>query len=101
MGVFRPFSWTPDTLAPAGASAAGVITRPTHTPLVYQARIANPSSSWMYVRFGTSPLTGGNAATTGDMPIAPGSVEVFSLTGHTHWAAYGNGTISLNAGEGA
>ncbi len=98
MLVFSPFSWTPDTLTPANNSAGGAITLPAGMQnRTYQFRVANPSSGWMYVKFGA----GAQTATPANFPIAPGSVEVFSLSGPQNWAVFGNGTIHGSAGDGA
>jgi hypothetical protein len=70
-----------------------------------QTRIANQGSAWVWIAAGDSTIT----ATTGNIPIAPGSVEVLTFdrpggtTGELYIAAIAAGTtglISFTSGGG-
>lgn len=64
-------------------------------------RIYNAANVMCFVRFGRGS---GTAAVTTDMPIAPGSVEVFKKGRSDYVAAItasGSGTVYITAGDGA
>jgi hypothetical protein len=75
------------------------LNRPT-APMGADVRLYNAGAVAVFVMFGASDV----AATTGNMPLAPGSVEVFALPpSATHLAAItatGTATVYATAGVG-
>lgn len=68
---------------------------------VVTVRVFNSSSGIVFIRFADQPDP---VATTSDLPIAPNSVEAFSLRGARYVAAVtasGTGTVYFTDGEGA
>ena len=68
-----------------------------------QIRVANTAATWAYVNFG--PLATVAAATVAaSIPVAPGSVEVFTVdplvTAATVILASGTGNVIFTRGEG-
>ena len=68
-----------------------------------QIRVANLSSGWGYVNFGLNTNLAAATVATG-LPIAPGSVEVFSVSPEVNAASVimgtAAGTVIFTRGEG-
>lgn len=95
--VFSP--QVTSTVTAGSGAAVNVSLKSSGSPC--SVRIANPTGNQiMYVKFGVST----DAATTSDMPILPGSIEVFQMqSNQTHLSAISAGassTLYLTVGRG-
>ncbi len=93
--------FTPIQGATVSISATSVNAQGTLTFNSAQARIANTGTNVAFVRWGATAQT----ATTADMPILPGTVEVFSKDpSHLNFAAIcasgETATVRVTPGEG-
>jgi len=68
-----------------------------------QIRVSNTSTSWGYINFGLNSNLAAATVATG-LPIAPGSVEVFSVSPEVNSASVimgtAAGTVIFTRGEG-
>lgn len=101
--AFEAFGIGTASVTATTASAATALTIPTQSgavPRKMQVRVYNAGGATVFVLFGTSGAT----ATTGNMPVPSGAVEVFSVPeGTTHAATItssGTGTIYFTTGLG-
>jgi len=100
MTPFLPDKAVTVTVSATTSSSRGAITFAGSKATFPQARVYNAGSVAVFVEFGSSTV----AATTADMPIAPGAVEVFTLEdGDTHMAAItasSSASVYVTAGRG-
>jgi hypothetical protein len=97
---FQAFGIGTASASATTSSAATALTLPSQVPKRTQVRVYNAGSVTAFILFGTSGVT----ATTGNMPVPAGAVEVLSVPeGTTHVAtitASGTATVYFTAGEG-
>ena len=101
--AFESFGLGTASVTATTSSSATALTLPTQasaTPRKIQVRMYNAGTATVFVHFGTS----GVAATTGNMPLPSGAIEVISVPeGTTHAATItssGTGTVYFTAGLG-
>jgi hypothetical protein len=97
-GAFAPQANTVNVAV--GVTSASVALGATTSSYGPNVRVYNNSSSTVFVAFGSSTVT---AAVATSLPMAPNSVEVFTLSGGTYLAviaAAAGGTVYATLGEG-
>ena len=66
-----------NSITVAGTTSATSGALPTRDPGYNMVRVANQSTGWTYINFGDASLVAATVANS--LPVAPGSIEVFSL----------------------
>lgn len=98
--AFTPFTSTPNVGTAATTTSTTALTLPSPTPRRMQLRVFNNCATAPFIAWGTSGIT---AATT-NMPLGPGSIELFTVPeGTTHVAqitASGTCSIYYSPGQG-
>ncbi|MBA9067433.1 sugar/nucleoside kinase (ribokinase family) [Methylobacterium sp. RAS18] len=99
MVPFRPVDRSTALLAATTASGANRIALKRAGGEAQHVRLHNPGPSMLFVRFGDSTVT----ATTADLPLPVGAVEVLDTTGATHVdavTASGSSLLYATCGKG-
>jgi hypothetical protein len=100
---FQPLIVNSAAVSVSGTTASGslnIAEAITTMPGGRTCRVYNATSAVCFIKFGGSTVT----ATTADMPIPPGAVEVFSIGDATYIAGItggGTGTLYATPGFGA
>jgi hypothetical protein len=98
--AFQPFGLGTASVTATTSSAATALTLPPVPPRRMQVRIYNAGAATVFILLGTS----GAVATTGNLPVPSGAIEVFSVPeGTTHVATItssGTAVVYFSPGEG-
>ena len=104
MSALTPFTAgasTVNIVVSASSQAVQVQPNTNPSPLSYQVRVFNSGTNITYIAFGTSAVT---VTTATGLPIAPNSVEVFTIPLNGLYAAAIGGaagnTIFFTPGDG-
>ena len=100
MDIFTPYGLDTTAVSVSATTASGALNLPT-APMPSSVRLHNATSVTVFVQFGGSTVE----ATTANMPLPAGAVEIFEIGGGaTHIAAItasGTGTLYATTGRGA
>ena len=98
--AFTPYGSNTTAVSVSGTTASGALNLPSAT-MGSTVRVYNGTSVVVFIQFGDSTVT----ATTANMPIPAGGVEVFAIgSAITYIAgitASGTGTLYATTGRGA
>ena len=100
MDIFSPYGTDTTAVSVSGTTAAGALNLPT-APMPSSVRVFNATSVTVFIQFGISTVT----ATTANMPIPAGGVEIFEIGPAVTYiagiTASGTGTLYATTGRGA
>lgn len=100
LDIFTPFGLDTTAVSVSGTTASGALNLPAASTGNTSVRIHNGATVTVFIQFGASTVE----ATTSNMPIPAGGVEVFDIGGAvTHVAgitASGTGTLYATTGRG-